>query len=222
MSAPQTSRTSGFDKLAQAYSWMEYVSFGPMLQRCRVHFLPFVGDARQALLLGDGDGRFCAALLVAAPQVHVMAVDESARMLQALLHRVERSGNNRRVTTVHADATAWLPDGEVDLVCTHFFLDCLSDDDVEALIKGVRLRCPRGRWVISEFAVAPAPLKWLSRAVVGGLYLAFGVLTGMRTRRLPDYASSLCRHGFVCTAVHTRMLGLLRSELWQSGLADGK
>jgi hypothetical protein len=91
---------------------------------------------------------------------------------------------------------------------------------VEALAAELRLRCQRGHWVISEFAVPTGPAGWLSRAVVSALYVAFGVLTGLRTRRLPDYASTLRRHGFVRRAVHTRVFGLLRSELWQSGLGE--
>ncbi len=90
-------RRSGFDKLAAAYRWMEYLTFGPLLQRCRLHFLPEMLGVWRALLLGDGDWRFCAALLAAAPQVHVTAVDESARMLRALRARAERDGNGGRL-----------------------------------------------------------------------------------------------------------------------------
>ncbi len=216
MSGPHRAPSSGFDKLAVVYRWLEYVTFGPLLQRCRVHFVPHLRSARQALLLGDGDGRFCAVLLAQAPQVHVTAVDGSARMLQAMRARVQRGGNRARLDTVHADAMAGLPDGEVDLICTHFFLDCLNDDEVSDLARRLRVRCPRGYWVISEFAVPPGAAGWIASALVGGLYLAFGMLTGLATRRLPQYAPVLRRNGFVCTAVHTRLFGLLRSELWRS------
>ncbi len=116
---------------------------------------------------------------------------------------------------MHADALAGLPEGQVDLICTHFFLDCLDDEAVDGLAAELRLKCPRGYWVISDFAVPAGPAGWVGSAVVGALYAAFGVLTGLATRRLPQYASALHRHGFVRTAVHTQLFGLLRSELWQ-------
>ncbi len=216
MSVGRYAPASGFDKLADVYRWLEYMTFGPLLQRCRVQYLPQVRNARRALLLGDGDGRFCAALLAEASHVHVTAVDESARMLQAMRVRVERAGNGRRLATVQADVAAGLPEGDVDLICTHFFLDCLDDAAVDGLAAGLRLRCAKGYWVISEFAVPPGARGWFASAVVGALYVAFGALTGLATRRLPGYAQALERHGFVCVAVHTRLMGLLRSELWQS------
>jgi ubiquinone/menaquinone biosynthesis C-methylase UbiE len=54
---------SGFDRLARPYRWMEYLSFGRALERCRFQFLPQLAHTQHALLLGDGDGRFAERLL---------------------------------------------------------------------------------------------------------------------------------------------------------------
>ncbi len=45
-----------FNRLAQIYRWLEYLSFGPFLWRCRIRFLPDLAHCRRALVLGDGDG----------------------------------------------------------------------------------------------------------------------------------------------------------------------
>ena len=80
-----------FDSLAHTYRWLEYVSFGRILERCRFHYLARCSHARHALILGDGDGRFTARLLVANATVNVDAVDASAAMLAVLRRRARQN-----------------------------------------------------------------------------------------------------------------------------------
>ncbi len=194
---------------------MEYLSFGPLLQRCRLQFLPEVADARRALVLGDGDGRFTAALMQALPGVRVHAVDESAEMLAALWERVIEKGAAHRLEISCADAVEDLPEESFDLVCTHFLLDCFGQGDVEALVAQVRRRMPRGRWVISEFAVPGGAMRLPALLLVRALYLVFGVLTGLTTRSLPAYAQVLRANGLVLVQSRERLGGILRAELWR-------
>ena len=58
-----------FDLIARPYRWLEYLTFGPTLQQTRLHYLPALLHSRNALVLGDGDGRFIAALLAANPTI---------------------------------------------------------------------------------------------------------------------------------------------------------
>jgi SAM-dependent methyltransferase len=213
-----------FDRLAHAYRWMEWASFGPFLGLCRSTFLPRLTHCRSALVLGDGDGRFTAKLLRTIPSIHVHAVDSSPAMLAVLTRTCGQ--NAASLTTQHADIRTWQrsprpttdPTLLYDLVVTHFFLDCLSTDEI--LAPALRLKpilFPGALWVVSEFAVPPG---WFGRLVAGpivrGLYLAFGLLTGLRQRTLPDYASALSAAGFKRLERRSRLGGLLVSELWQT------
>ena len=101
------SQSPNFDRLARIYKWMEFVTFGPFLSRCREAFLSEVRSARRAVVLGDGDGRFTAELLHVNSQVRIDAVDASPAMLQALLRRVRK--NAGRVSAHCADARDWQP-----------------------------------------------------------------------------------------------------------------
>jgi SAM-dependent methyltransferase len=76
-----------FDRLAGVYRWMEALSFGGWLWRCRCAFLGEMCSARRALVVGDGDGRFTARLLEKNRAVLVDAVDISPAMLEALVRR---------------------------------------------------------------------------------------------------------------------------------------
>jgi SAM-dependent methyltransferase len=206
-----------FDRLAGIYRWMEAATFGPMLQRCRCAWLDRLKDARRALVIGDGDGRFTARLLGANSRITVDAVDASRAMLRSLLRCAEIHAS--RVTLHHADARNWNPgDARYDLVVTHFFLDCLTTDEVRALARSLRGYVEdRGLWVVSEFAVPPNLFgRVVAGPIVATLYRTFGWLTGLSVRSLPDYASTLRDAGFSLEARRAWLGGMLVSEIWRA------
>lgn len=212
-----------FNRLARAYRWMELVSFGPWLGRCRCAFLDELRTARRALIMGDGDGRFAARLLKENPLVRIDAVDASNTMLSALVRNAGPYA--ARVRTHLADARLWKPaDPPYDLVVTHFFLDCLTAGEVTSL--AARLRCrvtPRARWLVSEFAVPNSWFGWLvARPLITTLYGIFRLLTGLSVRRLPNHRSALAQAGFTLARQRQWLGGLLVSELWtlEPGNAD--
>ncbi|MGD0912336.1 MAG: class I SAM-dependent methyltransferase [Terracidiphilus sp.] len=202
--------------MARAYRWMEYLSFGPVLWRCRTEFLADLAHCRNALVIGDGDGRFTARLLETNAAIKVDAIDASPAMLRALVRRAGKAAG--RVRTDVADARDWQPANSetYDLVVTHFFLDCLTTDEVRAL--AVRIRSasvPDTLWVVSEFALPRSFFgRFVARPLVTALYHAFGLLTGLRVRALPDHATVLTEAGFRIYLSRTRLWGLLVSELW--------
>jgi hypothetical protein len=222
-----------FNRLAKLYQWMEFFSFGPFLARTRSTFLDRLRDRRKALVLGDGDGRFTARLLGANARVRVDAVDGSRAMLAALMSRT--GADAYRVRTRLEDIRCWsvsAPDPgsdlgtdpgsgpgskqPYDLIATHFFLDCLTEDEIGALAgRARRAAAPGALWVVSEFRV---PSGWfgllIARPVVAALYLSFGILTGLTVRALPDYAPALRENGFRLLERRLRLNGLLVAELW--------
>lgn len=212
-----------FDRIARLYRWMEMASFGPWLRWCRCTFLSELISCRNALILGDGDGRFTARLLEANPTVLIDAIDASPAMLKALVRRA--GGNCSRVRIHLLDARCWSPNSmsdhlpehpPYDLVITHFFLDCLSTEEVVILAE--KLRCAvssSALWVVSEFAV---PEGWfgrlVARPVVRALYCAFGLLAGLQVRRLPDHNRALRQAGFTIKKRRIWLGGLLISQIW--------
>lgn len=212
---PGAETPGNFDRLAGLYRWMEWGSFGPWLGRCRRAFLGDLLDRPAALVLGDGDGRFTAALLAANERVEVDAVDASGAMLRALKRQAGRDAG--RVRTWVADARRWEPDGRgYDLVATHFFLDCLTTDEVRTLAARLRpaLR-PDAVWVVSEFAVPEGAYgRVVARPLVALLYFAFGAMTGLRVRRLPEHVEAMEQAGFVMRARRRWLGGLLVAEKW--------
>jgi cyclopropane fatty-acyl-phospholipid synthase-like methyltransferase len=209
-------RQPNFNRLARCYRWMEQVTFGKALGRCRCAFLDDTLDSGAALALGDGDGRFTARLLDANPTIRVDAVDLSDAMLRQLLHN---AGTPRdRVQTHCADLRAWRPErSDYDLIVTHFVLDCLTTAEVAALAQRLHAcSAPEAKWLISEFS---APDGWfgalIARPLIFGLYLGFRILTGLRVARLPEHRAALRQAGFVLREEKAHLRGLLVSELWR-------
>ena len=210
-------RAPNFDRLARIYRWLELASFGGALGRCRCYFLNELSECRKALVLGDGDGRFTERLLETNAEILVDAVDASPAMLRELAHR---AGEHRgRVRTFCADVRRWEPVAQsYDLVVSHFFLDCLTTEEVGVLARRLHGSIsPEAHWLISEFAVPP---DWFGRMVaqpvVSGLYAAFGLLTDLPVSRLPDFAQIFEKERFTCQKRQAFLHGLLASELWSA------
>ncbi len=207
-----------FDRIARAYQWMEYLSLGPMLERVRWYHLDRgrLADCKQALVLGDGDGRFTQRLLQRNRQSRVAAVDLSGAMLDLLNRRCRQ--DRSRLTTHRADAQQFVPEFRPDLVVTHFFLDCLTEEQVAALVRRLKPQLsPDCLWLVSEFRIPHGVLRLPVQMWVASLYLAFRILTGLRVAHLPDHATALRACGFEMVAEQRFMGGVLTTQLWKSG-----
>ncbi len=199
------------DAIARHYAWMEFAVFGRTLERCRARFLPEVAGAREALVLGDGDGRFLRRLLHASPNLRANYVDCSAEMMEIARRRAEEDRACFYCSDVLKGA---LPKGDYDLVATHFFFDCFDVEQLKRVIHRVAAAAPKARWLVSEFRVPDGWLAGPSRLLISTMYRFFGLTTGLKTRRLVDHRPLMRTAGFQLMRSNTRAGGLLISELW--------
>lgn len=218
------------DPLARWYRWLEYAGFGRALERRRLEFLPELRTARKVLMLGEGDGRFLAALLAANRHAEVDYVDSSSRMLALARQRSSASESNAeqwpaaeaadaRVRYHFADAATWLracPAGDYDAVCTHFFLDCFTTAQLESLVPEIARHCGgSAAWIVSEFRVPKRGwLRTAARLLITLMYALFRVVTGLRVGKLPDHARVLTEAGFRRVQHVVAAGGILESERW--------
>jgi ubiquinone/menaquinone biosynthesis C-methylase UbiE len=206
-----------FDRVARVYRWAEFLLLGTALTRCREHFVSTLGGCRSALVLGDGDGRFLTTLLRTHPDLQAIAVDSSSAMSRLAQRRTAFAASRARFVVARVPALPITPETRIDLVVTHFFLDCLSDAELSRTAQEIALHCrPGALWLVSDFAYpARQPWRWLARLYLRALYAAFRQLTGLRTQVLPEVENALRDAGFRRLARYDRLRGMLYSELWQ-------
>jgi SAM-dependent methyltransferase len=214
------SRTEpNFNLIAKPYRWLEYLTLGKALENCRLHYLPQLLERRRALVLGDGDGRFLSRLLARNQHLNADAVDTSATMLQLLRQRCAAATPNvsTRLRTHRANALTYPLEGSYDLVVTHFFLDCLAQPDLNALITRIApTLTPGALWLISDFRVPSGPMHLPAKLIIRSLYFAFRILTGLRTTHLPDHITPLIQAGLTRISHRRSFAGLLATELWHT------
>jgi SAM-dependent methyltransferase len=210
-----------FDTLAPFYRGLEAVTAGGILQRCRTAFLAEAAGCQQALLLGEGPGRFLAELLRSNRHVEVVCVEQSRRMIQEARRAVERHGlDEARVTFVEKDALAWQPPSAVfDLVATHFFLDCFRRDELEGLVARLATSATAGaRWLLADFRLPERGWqRWRARTVLALLYGFFRCVTGLSASQLTPPDGFLEAAGFRLARRRMANFGLAHSDLWLRG-----
>ena len=212
----------GFDRVAGQYQRLERLVFGERLQRCRTAWLPQLSCdamARRArvLVLGEGDGRFVAALRRACPEAVVLVVDRSERMCRLAAERVAavaagaatdaaaNAAAAARVQWVLGDLVAGLPVGAggFDLVVCNFVLDCFAEEELDlALPRIVAALAPGGTLVVGDFATS-ARGAWRLRLVAG-----------IGARRLTDPQPRLAALGLRERGRREWLGGFLVSTLW--------
>lgn len=208
-----------FDPLAQHYLWMERVSFGDRLHRCRTAMLGRMSAARRALVLGDGDGRFLCELLRTNPVVTVHAIDGSKGMTAEAERRVAAiPGGRERVQFQTADArTVPLPTAAYDLIVSHFFLDCFPRGQLAEVVPRVAAACaPGGEWVVGDFrAPQRGAAKHLGQLALFGMYAFFRLVTGLPAGRLVDPDPFLRESGLRLADEWSALGGFLSCKAWQ-------
>ncbi len=215
-----------FDRLAPHYRWMEWVLAGDKLQRCRRAFLNIIPSPEEALLVGEGNGRFLSELIRAHPRTRITCVDASAAMLERARQRVSAQASLRSagVEFIHADALEWSPPpGRFNLIVTHFFLDCFRPEQLGPLLARLaRAATPEADWLVADFSEPAAGWKrWRARVILLAMYLFFRRVTDLPATAITSPDAWLADSGFVLRERRSYDWGLLRSDLWTRRTTEG-
>lgn len=207
------------DAIAPLYRVIEYLAFGGRLQRHRLHFLHAAEGRKNALVLGDGDGRFSKELIESYPGMTLDSIDLSPRMLELARERIEVGASSTPgVRLICGDALRQsFPQASYDLIATHFFLDCFTAAEVESLIEKLsRHAAPGTVWLITDFRKPAGFWRGLHAGLwLRVMYFFFRIFTKLEVRQLPEHRGILRKHGLHLLAEEASMGQLVCSELWQ-------
>jgi ubiquinone/menaquinone biosynthesis C-methylase UbiE len=217
--AVRPSSVASFDHLARYYGWMESLLAGGKLEQCRNALWDDIPPLSNALLVGEGHGKFLACLLERYPNAKVTCVDASEQMLNVARQRLQREPLPLQgVEFVHAALPWWNPPRQnYDLIATHFFLDCFPREQLGAVIKALEpaLR-PGACWLVSDFQVPSGGLRRLRARIIHRLmYGFFRIATKLPASRLVSPRPFLRKYGFIRVRRQEFDWGLLAAELWR-------
>jgi ubiquinone/menaquinone biosynthesis C-methylase UbiE len=200
------------------YRSLEQLAFGGALMRARRHHLAALDSAARVLVIGEGDGRFVAALCRRNRRCRPTVIERSGAMIA--LAQTRLGGDAPRVRFVHGDVRTIDLGGErFDAVVTHFVLDLFEAATLEALIPRLAATLtPRGVWLLADFALPErGPKRWRARAWLALLYALFRLHTDQEATQLHDPAAMLAATGLTLERMAALQQGLLRTELWRQG-----
>jgi SAM-dependent methyltransferase len=194
---------------------LEAIAFGNALQRARIACLGEIGSPRHGLIVGEGNGRFLAELLRTQPAIEIDCIDASERMLQLTRQRLGHDAS--RVRFQREDVRFWKPQGQYDLIVTHFFLDCFPTEKLADIVtKLSRAATTNAVWLLADFCVPSAGFDRLrARAWLATMYAFFRIAASIEARQLVDPSPSLRAAGFTLERQNLFRHGMLKSELWK-------
>ena len=208
-----------FDAVAPWYRTLETITFGNTLQGARVAFVSEIGSPRRALIVGEGTGRFLAALLRHHPLITIDCLDSSERMLDlARQHVLETNPDEiRRVAFLRDDVMSWTPNERYDLIVTHFVLDCFSTEHVGLIVaKLAQAAAPNATWLLADFRIPRAGFaRSHARAWLAVMYWFFRAVAGIEAQKLVEPSPFLRVEGFALAGQNLFRLGMVKSELWR-------
>jgi ubiquinone/menaquinone biosynthesis C-methylase UbiE len=208
-----------FDNLARHYDWMERLLAGGKLESCRNALWNDIPSLGNALLVGEGHGKFLAALLERDPCAQVTCVDASAKMLEVARERLLRAALPvKHIQFIHAELPTWNPPRErYDLIATHFFLDCFPRDQLGQVIRSLYKAARLGGYLLmSDFQIPPAGFRRIRAQIIHWLmYRFFRVATNLPASALISPQPFLRQVGFIRVSRAEFDRGLLYAELWK-------
>ena len=184
-----------FDTLAPWYATLERLRFGHTLQKARCAYLSnwHHDPPENVLALGDGDGRFLQQALATWTHAQFVYVDASPGMLKLAKNRC----GEERVHYVCQDIEAFLEGHQqtgFDLITTHFFLDCFSDNQLQRIIPQMAaLLESNGNWIVTDFTSGQ---MW-RHFHLAMMYCFFRLTTGIGAAQLPGIKEAIEDAGLV-------------------------
>lgn len=204
-----------FDRIARWYHACEALAFGRTLQRARVALLSDLATPREALIVGEGDGRFLREFLRRFAGTNVTCVEASLQMIELSRRQIGRSAH--RVTFIQADIReVSLQAGAFDLIVTHFVLDCFRESDLARVVGKLGTAATRdAQWLLSDFVLPHTFLarQW-SKLWLRMMYRFFRVVADIEAKELVDPTPFL-REQFALVSQRQFRQGMVKSELWQ-------
>lgn len=180
--------STGFNRLAPAYTLLAKIIFGNAIQQSQLHFLNYILPDDRMLILGGGSGDLLKAILKIHPAIRIDYIDISPKMLE-----LARKKNPVPLNVNFIEGTEGnIPEVSYSVVITNFYLDLFPNETLTKVISKIKksLR-PSATWLVTDFVNE----KTWHRIMLWIMYRFFRITTGIEAKRLPDWRVALLKSG---------------------------
>jgi len=213
-------KKKNFDGVASSYLFLETITFGNQLQKCRTSMISHLTNSKRALVLGEGNGRFLEAFCKANPLAEILVIDESPRMLDLAKRRIANANPpiNNQIEFRCANVFEILPlTGTFDLIVCNFFLDCFTSSEIGQLLGLFRqMLFGEGLLVVGDFRKPHSIFgKIIGEFILKFMHVFFQKTAGISATQLTDLHTILLERSFQKAVEKKLFFGFLNSSIWK-------
>jgi tRNA (cmo5U34)-methyltransferase len=204
---------SEFDKIAFVYDQLAKLVFGKTIRNAQIHFLNFIPQKSNVLILGGGTGWLLRELAKVNPACNVWYVEVSAKMLDKA-REITRLGS-LNVQFIHGTGLdlQQFADASFDAVITNFYFDLFTSPSLETALKQiVKVTRHRGLLLVSDFLDNRI---WWQGMLLSLMYKFFRWCCSIEASTLPDWQAELKKKGFEEMTSKLFYKGFIKSSVYQ-------
>jgi ubiquinone/menaquinone biosynthesis C-methylase UbiE len=213
-------KKKNFDGVASSYLFLETITFGNQLQKCRTSMISHLTNSKRVLVLGEGNGRFLEAFCKVNPLAEILVIDESPRMLDLAKRRIANANPpiNNQIKFRCANVFEILPlSGTFDLIVCNFFLDCFTSSEIGHLLGLFRqMILESGLLVVGDFRKPDSIFgKFIGEFILKIMHVFFEKTAGISATELTDLHAMLLERSFQKAVEKKLFFGFLNSSIWK-------
>ena len=206
---------NNFNIIAPLYRIGEFLCFGDLLQESRMQFTDNLSSPKFVLLLGEGRGYFLKSLLCLNKKCFVTVVESSSVMIRYQKSIIPKKDLDR-VYFKNISLENFYSYTKFDLVCSFYFWDCFSDEEINLLLpKVVKVLSDRGYWINADFVDLGFKENKINFLKLRIMYSLFKIFTGISTSRVAPFKNHAVANSLYLKDSKEIQAKFIRSELFQ-------
>lgn len=211
---------ASFDRVTSFYDILARIVFFGNVRRSQLIHLNRVTSANNILVLGGGTGWIIKEIYKIHPQVKIVYVESSERMIQKSRQHIDTT--KEAIIQFHqVNFQEFESDDEFDVVLANYFLDVFNPGNLTLCIKKImQLMKPEGRLIVTDFQDVPNwYLKVWQRPLLWLMHRFFRVLCGLESHKLQNIHAELEQAGLIQEGNRDLFHKMIFTRIYRKGAA---
>jgi tRNA (cmo5U34)-methyltransferase len=201
-----------FDFIAALYDGLVSIVFGNKLYRAQVSLFRYLPQNASILVIGGGTGVFLDQLIDETSPVSIDYLEVSKKMLDIANRRHQ---NHKHIRFICGDQNSEFLKAEYDIVLIPFVFDLYNEPELVSMVQKIKEKLKSGAiWLVTDFYINADSLL-LHRILLKTMYLFFGLVSGVKAQKLPDYKSVLEQSKLQVVRQQVFVKGFVRSIIYK-------